>query len=192
MNPGTSDWRHGFASLAILILLIAGLYFLMVQPALSTNNINAERIDNLEFQSEKFNRSKQEVDFLTSEIKQLQKQYPNKQGFLEAKAPAVVAADLQKQIKTMVTGSGGTLLSTHALTQAGDELFPRIAIKVHMRSDIKTLLNVLYQITINRPLLFTENVLIQKRHTGARNKQQINNQIEVRFDVSGYINPSST
>ena len=59
-----------------------------------------------------------------------------------------------------------------------------------MRTDIKALRDVFYQIAINEPLLFTENILIQKSRARSRKKQRVDNQIEVRFDVSGYMNPS--
>lgn len=187
----SSDLRQGIYSLGILLLIILGIYVSLIQPAISARSRNAERIENLMFQSAKFALSSQNNDLLKSEIKQLEKQSPSKKGFLEDKAPAIVAADLQKKLKLLIESSGGDLVSTHALSLKEDELFPRVTVKVHMRTDIKALRDVFYQIATNRPLLFTENILIQKRHTNSRKRQQTDNQIEVRFDVSGYINPSS-
>ncbi len=190
MNLDRPNWQHGFSSLAILILLLAGLYLLLVQPAFSAKYNNVERIENLQFQSGKLQRSRQKVEFITSEIEQLQKQYPDKNDFLKNNTLGIVAANLQKRIETVIESNGGNLISTNPLTKENDDLYPKITIKVHMRSDIKTLQKVFYQITINKPLLFTENVIIQKRHAAPRKNQQNNNQIEVRFDVSGYMKPS--
>jgi len=192
MNKSAPDLRQGLYSLGIFFLTIAVFYILLIQPAISTRSSNAERIEDLLFQSSRFALSGQENDFLKDEIKQLKTQNPSKKDFLEDKAPAIVAADLQKKIKVLVGSSGGNLISTHALTQEKDELFPKITVKVHMRTDMNALREVFYQVAINKPLLFTENVLIQKSRRSSRRRQQTNNQIEVRFDVSGYMNPSST
>ena len=191
MNGFTPNLRHGLYSFGILLLGIAGFYILLIHPAISARSNNAERIEDLQFQLSKFASSNQEIELLKNEINHLKIQSPSKNGFLEDKAPAIVAADLQKQIKALVETSGGNLVSTHALSQAKDELFPKITVKVHMRTDINALREVFYQIAINKLSLFTENILIQKSRTSSRNRQQTDSQLEVRFDVSGYMNSSS-
>ncbi len=191
MNNLSPDLRQGIFSLGILFLVILAFYTVLIQPAISARSRNTERIEDLMFQSSKFTLSSQESDLLKNEIAHLKQQNPNRNNFLENKAPAIVAADLQKKIKALVDSSGGNLVSTHALTDRKEELFSKITVKVHMRTDMNALRDVFYQIAINEPLLFTENILIQKSRTRSRKKQRVNNQIEVRFDVSGYMNPSS-
>ena len=190
MNNLSPDLRQRIYSLGILFLVILVFYSILIQPAISARIKNTERIEGLMFQSSKLSLSSQESDLLKEEIANLKKQNPDKNNFLENKAPAIVAADLQKKIKALVESSGGNLVSTHALTGGKEELFSKITVKVHMRTDIKALRNVFYQIAINEPLLFTENILIQKSRARSRKKQRVDNQIEVRFDVSGYMNPS--
>jgi len=193
MNNLSPDLRQGIYSLGILFLVILAFYSVLIQPAMSARIKNTERIEDLMFQSSKFSLSSQEYDLLKEEIANLKKQNPNKNNFLENKAPAIVAADLQKKIKALVESSGGNLVSTHALTDGKEELFSKITVKVHMRTDIdmNALRDVFYQVAINEPLLFIDNILIQKSRASRRKKQRAVNQIEVRFDVSGYMNPSS-
>jgi hypothetical protein len=190
MNNLSPDLRQRIYSLGILFLVILAFYSILIQPAISARIINTERIEDLMFQSSKFSLSSQDSVSLNEEIANLKKQNPDKNNFLENKAPAIVAADLQKKIKALVESSGGNLVSTHALTDGKEKLFSKITVKVHMRTDIKALRGVFYQIAINEPLLFTENILIQKSRARSRKKQRVDNQIEVRFDVSGYMNPS--
>lgn len=190
MNNLSPDLRQGIFSLGILFLVILAFYTVLIQPAISARSKNTERIEDLMLQSSKFTLSSQESDSLKEKIANLKNQNPNKNNFLQNKAPAIVAADLQKKIKALVESSGGNLVSTHALTDGKEELFSKITVKVRMRTDIKALRDVFYQIAINEPLLFTENILIQKSRARSRKKQRVDNQIEVRFDVSGYMNPS--
>lgn len=191
MKNFSPDLRQGIYSSGILFLGIVGFYLLLVQPALSAKSRNTDRIEDLMFQSSKFAFSNQENDLIKEEIKQLKTQKPGKQDFLENKIPAIVAAELQKKIKALVDTSGGTLVSTHALSQEKDEIFPKITVKVHMRTNMKALRDVFYQIAINKPLLFTENIVIQGSRTISRKSRQTDDQVEVRFDVSGYMNISS-
>jgi len=191
MNNLSPDLRQGIYSLGILFLVILAFYSVLIQPAMSARIKNTERIEDLMFQSSKFSLSSQEYDLLKEEIANLKKQNPNKNNFLENKAPAIVAADLQKKIKALVESSGGNLVSTHALTDGKEELFSKITVKVHMRTEMNGLRDVFYQVAINEPLLFIDNILIQKSRASRRKKQRAVNQIEVRFDVSGYMNPSS-
>jgi hypothetical protein len=185
MNNLSPDLRQGIYSLGILFLVILVFYSVLIQPAMSARIKNTERIEDLMFQSSKFSLSSQESDLLKEEIANLKKQNPNKNNFLENKAPAIVAADLQKKIKALVESSGGNLVSTHALTDGKEELFSKITVKVHMRTDMNALRDVFYQVAINEPLLFIDNILIQKSRASRRTKQRAVNQIEVRFDVSG-------
>ena len=191
MNNLSPDLRQGIYSLGILFLVILAFYSVLIQPAMSARIKNTERIEDLMFQSSKFSLSSQESDLLKEEIANLKKQNPNKNNFLENKAPAIVAADLQKKLKALVESSGGNLVSTHALTDGKEEQFSKITVKVHMRTDMNALRDVFYQVAINEPLLFIDNILIQKSRASRRKKQRAVNQIEVRFDVSGYMNPSS-
>ncbi len=186
----SQDMRQGIYSLGILFLMVFGFYVALIQPAISARSRNAEQIENLIYQSSRFTLSSQKNLLMKNEIKKLKNQSPSVKGFLDDKAPAIVAADLQKHIKIMVESSGGSLVSTHALPLNEDELFPKVTVKVHLRTDVNSLRDVFYQIAINKPLLFTDNILIQKRHIGNRNRRQTDNQIDVRFDVSGYMNPS--
>jgi hypothetical protein len=190
MNNLSPDLRQGIFSLGILFLVILAFYTVLIQPAISARSKNTERIEDLMFQSSKFTLSSQESDSLKEKIANLKNQNPNKNIFLQNKAPAIVAADLQKKIKALVESSGGNLVSTHALTDGKEELFSKITVKVRMRTDMNALRDVFYQIAISEPLLFTENILIQKSRARSRKKQRVDNQIEVRFDVSGYMNPS--
>ena len=97
MNNLSPDLRQGIYSLGILFLVILAFYSVLIQPAMSARIKNTERIEDLMFQSSKFSLSSQEYDLLKEEIANLKKQNPNKNNFLENKAPAIVAADLQKK-----------------------------------------------------------------------------------------------
>ena len=86
----------------------------------------------------------------------------------------------------MIEESGGNLISTQALPGRDDEAYPRVTVKVRMQADMNALQAVLYQLMINRPLLFTDNMMIQRRNIAPGPRDSGAGLLEVHFDVSGY------
>lgn len=187
MTMSTTEWRQGAICWGILLFLLGGLYLLLVQPPLTLRNANAEKIAELHFQLSGFKRSIAEMESIKEGLSQLQQQDQQQHYFLPDESPTIVAAELQEQIKNIINSSGGKLISTHALTQAAVEPFPKITVKVHTQADIEALRQALYQIALHKPLLFTENLSIQNNRIYLTPEQRMVNLVEVRFDVSGYL-----
>ena len=187
MNKSLSNWQHAVISLSILILFAAGLYLILLQPALTARKEYQERIDDYSFQLNKFRDTESQIVDLLKQIERLKKQDPDNGNYLEDKSPSLVAAELQKQLKTLIESNGGNLVSTHVITTTDDELFPKVTIKIHMQAEMDTLQTVFYQLAVNKPILFTSNIQIQKRNTSSRRKQANAGKLEVRFDITGYI-----
>ena len=159
----------------------------LIHPAFKIKKENVDRIDDLSFQLSKFSHAEAKIKQLKNEIDSINNSDINKDDFLKGNAPAIVAANLQKKLKTMVKSSGGNLVSTHAITGKDDGVYPKVTIKVHMQVDMKALQTVLYNLTINKPLLFIDNLLIQRRHTSSKRQNRNTGLLEVRFDVTGYL-----
>jgi general secretion pathway protein M len=188
MNKALTHWQHGLISASILILLIASFYIVLIQPALTTKHDNIGRIDDLQFQLNKFSHAKTQIAQLRNEIKTLNDSDINNGDFLTGSAPAIIAANLQKKLKAVIESNGGNLVSTHAITGKDDDVFPKVTVKVHMQVDMKALQAVLYNLTNNKPLLFIDNLLIQRRHVSSKRQNRNSGLLEVRFDVTGYLN----
>lgn len=192
MKTKLSHWQHGLFSAGILLGTIVALYFVLIQPALTTRKANADRIEDLSFQLSKFSGAVGNIKKLENEIKTLNNNSANKADFLAGDVPAIIAAELQKKLKTIIEASGGNLVSTHAITGKDDDVYPKVTIKVHMQVDMKALQAVLYKLTNNKPLLFTDNLLIQRRHVSSKRQNKNTGLLEVRFDVAGYLNRVAT
>ena len=194
MTTAYSKWRHATASLSLLLLLIFGFYLAIIQPALHSNQENQERFEDISFQLAKYGNTKKKIAELNSQIKDLKASNPNNLDFLKKKSSALVAADLQKLLKTLIEKNGGNLVSTHAVTKTKEDVFSNITVKVHMRCNITTLRTVLHKLASNKPLLFTDNILIQSKNKSSSRRKNTRNsdQLEIRFDVTGYINQATT
>lgn len=187
MNRRLNPRQHTAASLAILVLLLLAVYFVLIAPAVKSRSDFQGRFEELQFQYTRLNNSINRMEALRREISQLKKTQPDQGGFLENKPDALAAADLQNTIKNLVSNNDGNLISTQVIMNKDEEIFPDIKLKVHMRGTIEALQKILFELVNNQPVLFMDNILIQSRNTSGRRVQRDADQLEIRFDVTGYI-----
>lgn len=190
MMQQNNQRRHALLSLGLLLSVIALLFSVLVLPAINGRLEFHNRLSELQFQYAKFQHIVQQSGALQEELAQLQNAQTDQSGFLEEKPEALAAADLQKQIKTLIDTNGGNLISTQVVkSRAGETgVFPEVTIKVHMRSDIEALQKLLYQLASSETVLQVDNLLIQKRRQGGgRRARRDANLLEIRFDTTGYI-----
>ena len=109
-------------------------------------------------------------------------------GFLGQKSRDLAAADLQRLLGLLIDETGATLVSTQVLPGTDDEsVFPEITIKVYMRGAIESFRQLLYRFDSGQPLLFVDNLLVQKRQRGDERARRDAGQLDIRFDVSAFI-----
>ena len=100
---------------------------------------------------------------------------------------ALIAADIQTRLRSIVTDSKGTVISTQVIKPSTDTLYPAIAVKVHVRGNIQSLRSSLYHLTNGSPLLIVDNLLVQRRHSSSRRNTKGADLLDIRFDVTGFV-----
>jgi general secretion pathway protein M len=187
-----TNWQHALISLGILFLVLFILFDGLVAPAMTDKNTNDERIANLQLQYARYKSAEQELTQLEKQLEQLLSQYLNhKKAFLEEKQQTLAAADLQQYLKKVIESHTGKLVSTQPINDISKKPFPKVTIKVHMRGNINAVQKTFYQLESSLPRLFIDNVIIQRRNPKGRGKQTRTDQLDIRFDVNGYIFDSS-
>lgn len=190
--PALNNRQHALLSWAILLMLMMLIIAIFIAPAVILRQDLNGRVGELELQLNKFKTAGQGLEQLQQQIDQMNKAHANTGDFLEEKSPALAAADLQQHIKGVIEAHQGNLVSAQPVNETGQELFPKVTVKIHMRGNINTLQKSLYQLESSRPRLFINNIVIQKRNpAAARANQKDADLLEVRLDVSGYVFSSS-
>jgi len=186
-------WQHALISLGILLFVMFVLFVVLVAPAMTDKYASNERMENLQLQHARYKSAEQELIQLEKQIEQLLHENLNhKEDFLEEKQHTLAAADLQQYLKTVIESHEGNLVSAQPITDINTKPFPKVTIKIHMRGNINVLQKTLYQLESSRPQLFIDDVIIQRRNPTGRGKQLHNDQLDIRFDVNGYIFDSGT
>ena len=185
-------WQHALISLGILFLVLSILFVGLVAPAMTAKNASNERTENLQLQHSRYKSAEQELIQLEKQLEQLLHQNLNhKEDFLEEKQQTLAAADLQQYLKKVIESHTGKLVSTQPINDISKKPFPKVTIKVHMRGNINAVQKTFYQLESSLPRLFIDNVIIQRRKPTGRGKQLHTDQLDIRFDVNGYIFDSS-
>ena len=184
--------KHGLLALLILLALLLAFHLVLIQPAITQKSANAARIETLALQFSQFSRAGAEITRIKEEIDGLRATETGGGDFLAAQAPAIAAANLQKDLKAMIEASGGELISSQALPGRADEAQPRVTIQAVLWADMAALRAALYQLMIHRPLLFTDKIMIQRRNLSPGRRDRAGGLLEVQLEVSAYLAPVDT
>ena len=181
-------WQHAVISICILFLVLFILFIGLVSPAMTDKIATNERIENLQLQRARYKSAEEELIHLEKQIEQLLHQnLDHREDFLEEKQQTLAAADLQQYLKKIIESYAGRLVSIQPINDISEKPFPKVTIKIHMRGHINALQKMFYKLESSRPRLFIDNVVIQQRNPMGRGKQPQNDQLDIRFDVNGYI-----
>ncbi len=164
-----SHWQHATFSLIILVGLIILVALACVRPAISYYE---ERYYELVSQQERLQRYQSiaaQKEKLTPFFKQQLNSNNDQQHFLPKMAPSLAAAKLQEQVKLLLATYQGQLISTQPVAVKDDGFMIPVMIRVNMKSNIETLVSVLHHLESTQPLVFIDNISIQKMG-GRRNK----------------------
>ena len=181
-------WQHASLSAGLTLVMVGLLFFVLIWPALSSRAAFNDRLDELQFQYRKFTATAANIPRLKQELEALAGLETDQTGFLEEKPRALAAADLQQLLRSLIEETGGSLISTQVMPDAGGErIFPEISVKVHMRANIRSFQQLLHKIHSGQPLLLMDSLLAQKRQRRTTRAQREMEQLEIRFDITAFI-----
>ena len=193
-NLHLTQRQQSLAAGGILLLVVLLLYAVLVLPALSKRGELRGQIDELRFQYHKLHTVVAQRDRIMADLERLRQEPSGNAGFLEEKPEALAAADLQNQIKNIVEGHSGNLISTQVMPQESKGSFPEVRVSIHLRASIENLREIFYALESGQTLLLIDNLYMQKRNSAMVRRTLPGNAadaeadlIEARFEVTGYI-----
>lgn len=187
MKQAEVQRRQAALALGLAALLPVLAYAALVLPALAGRQSAQLRLDELQFQHGQLVQKTTQLRQRQEELAALDRGRPDPGSFLEDKPEALAAADLQRQIKGLVEGNQGDLVSTQAVPGDNESMFPEVVLKVHLRADIHALQKILYELASARPVLLLDNLLVQKQFDQAAPTAAGMKDLEARLDVIAYI-----
>lgn len=192
MTPLVTPRLSRLLAVAILVALIAVPYLGIVRPYIETLRAARETLADTAALRDRYLAFAAAGAAITGWTKTLPDDGDGGAAYLQGASEALVSADLQNRVKTVVQGSGGVLNSTQILDPTIEEGFRRVAVRVRMSGGSEALYKVLYVLETERPFLFVDNVDINARSMRAAGGQGETIELTVSFDLFGYMRPAAS
>lgn len=171
-------------ALSLLLVAILGAYTIFIDPFVSAYSSNAATVTQLQSAIERYRKIVTRLPEMKQTLETLRASQSSQQGYLPGTSEAVAAAVLQDRLKTLIAREGGQLQSTQAMPQTQDPAQPkRVGVRTHMVIRFGELLNVLYRLESETPVLFVENLNIRAVNGNAAEESPL----DVNLDIIGYL-----
>ena len=107
--------------------------------------------------------------------------------FLRTGAAALLAAEAQEAIRSLVESSGGRLITMGAPSSREEGRYRQVTVNVQLTANIFALRKIINTIESNTPYLFVDNVTVRTQVPAAfKPAPGAEPEMFVQFDVSGY------
>ena len=179
--------RRGLA-VAILIGLIAGIYFGVVQPLADNYLADRETIAQLRDAVAKYRRAAEELPARQAQLAALARDPASAAGFLQGTNDTLIATQIQNRIKSLSDAAKVDLRTSQVLPGANEGNLKRIAVREQLTGSIGGILAVFHDLEAGgSPSLFLDNISMRTRPVAVRpNAPPADEVIDVQFDVYGY------
>ena len=177
-----------FLAIGILIAACLLSYKVVVQPWLDFRVAQQEAIEELRFQRDRYQQLAGRQEEFEAALQNVQSRNGGARYYLAQSKPALASAELEQYLGRLLRSGNGQIVSTQAVSEAGEGATPSVAVKVRMRSDLMTLVTLMHRIETGSPTLFVDNLTISAFAAGQRNNPAVSTQpLDVQFDMIGFL-----
>jgi general secretion pathway protein M len=183
-----SPQMRRFLAWALLAAVLALPYLLIIRPVIAHYQETAETISQRQELLARYRQIAAGRSAFEERLIQLQDDALQAGAYLSGDSEALVAAELQNQVRTLIEAEGGRLESTQILPGTDENGFRRVTIRVRMTADIDSLFRIAYALEGGQPYLFIDSIDINARQ--ARTGRVISGEegaMTVGCDVFGYM-----
>lgn len=181
--------------LALVILGAAAMvpYFLIVAPIAAEKEKYRQSIAQSRDLIERYQSRLVDTKTLQARLRAMEGTKTLSGAFLQTESVSLAAAELQGRVGRLVRSLRGNLTSTQSVPVSEKEAFQRVTVRANMKVSTTAMRGILYQLESGRPYLLVDNLVIRsdRRAIRPRRRQRtrkpVVDQLDVRFDVYGYL-----
>ena len=184
-----TPYQKRLAALVFLVVLVSVVAVAVIYPLAASYAANRATLADMQFQLERYERLAAGQSAVEAHLTQLQRHDVTKALYLTGDTPELASASMQQYLKKIVDTGVGQVISTQVMPEQADELPLRAGLRVNMKANIDSLLQIFYRLEAGRPMLFLDNVMIS---APPGNRSETRNRpgaglLDVRFDLFGFI-----
>ena len=184
-------FQRAFA-VAILVAIVAAIYYAVAQPLIGTYAANRTAIAQRREILLRYQHAAQELPARQQALAALKQQQAKTDGYLEGSSDTLIAAQIQNRVKALANSAKTELRSSQVLPAEPAGTVKRIAIRDQLSATTAGLLGIFHDLEAQSPSLFLDNVTLQVRPMTLRDRNNPGDggTIDVQFDVYGYSHVS--
>ena len=185
MTPLTPSQSKA-AALAILVLALAIAVGAVALPVWLLNRRYQTAVEDSTGRLERYSKIVGMRDGLQKKAVQVKALEAN-HHFLKSASPALVAAELQEQARTIIDASGGKLSSIQTLPHKDDGQYRQVSVALQLNAPLSAIKAMLYALETAHPYLFIDNFSIRAPfNVGTRTEFATEPDLIVQFNLTGY------
>lgn len=189
LEPSSPQARVLAIGLAVLTAL--AIWCLAVQPQIDAFAEKREALVAAQQLAAEFRRRTIPLAELQAQRETLKAQKVKETGTLEAANAAVASANLQAQIRNLLSAAGGSVRSLQALPPVQEAHLQKIAIRIDATVGINRLFDFLYAAETANPYLFIDSLEIRASEQAARSGQAAP-MLSLRGDLYAFLKTEAT
>jgi general secretion pathway protein M len=189
MNMPMDQRQSRVLAVAVLVVAVLLSYLVVVKPALAFRTAQKQGIEELQFQLSRYQQLAARQEEFEAALKRAQgRGGGGTRYYLSQSKPALASAELEQYLERILRSGNAQIVSTQAVSNAGDGVAPSVAVKVRMRADLITLVSLMHRIETGSPSLFIDNFVVTRRGGGQpSNPETTQTLLDVQFDMVGFL-----
>jgi Tfp pilus assembly protein PilO len=171
-------------ALFILVLALAGIYFVLLSPLMAVYDSNAQSLEQRRETIRRYEKAVNDLPRLRLLAKQHRDRPKNGDLLLNGASDAIAAAALQSNLKEMVEGEGAKITSAAMLPPVTKEGYQRVGVRIAFSGNLQLLTTVLGGIATSHPILGVGNLDLHVAGDSEGGNEDPS--LSIALDVFGY------
>jgi hypothetical protein len=181
--------RLSALGLAILCLVVVSLAITL--PLASARRENQQRLDSQVQQLDTYRRILARHPLLKQELERLQQWRSVQRAYLDQETGTLAAVFLQSLAKQQIARTRGHLSSMQVNPIRQEGSFARISVNIKMQSSLSNLVKLFHGLGRGKPVVFLDQVDIRSSMRGGSARRNNGRELNVSFDLIGYMRMDS-
>jgi general secretion pathway protein M len=174
------------AALVILVFAVAIVICVIAVPLWLLNRRYDSALDDSTIRLGRYSKIVGMRDGLQKKAAQVKALEAN-HHWLKSASPALVAAELQEQARTIIDANGGKLSSSQTLAHKDDGPYRQVSVALQLTAPLSAIKKMLHALESAHPYLFIDNFSIRAPYNvGARIELTPEPDLLVQFNLTGY------
>ena len=189
------DQQNGkLTAILVLVIVLIAIYMICFHWFFQRHAEYAEQIDGLREQLARFEAAAAQREPLQQQLAAIRESRSDEGLFLEEgnfnEAAAALSERLGRMVQTQADDSC-QIVSRQPVRPRVQERFQRVTVNVRMRCNAEDMLNILYRLEAEVPMVLVDDLNVVRpraRRRARANEQPVETQaLDVRFNMSGYL-----